>query len=111
MSGWIHAAMQQNTIVNPPLPVHRAPPRPTGQRHKNPGPVWLPRQVPPYRQGFVVQTGLSQSEPVNPGGQLQNQEPLSSCWVQTAPFLQGLMAQTVVLHSTISLPDTASLYR
>ena len=90
---------------------HKAPPRPTGQRHKNPGPVLLPKQVPPYLQGLVAQTGLSHNDPVNPGGQLQNQDPLSSCCVQTAPFLQGRMAQTVVLHSTMSLPEMASLYR
>ena len=53
----------------------RAPPRPTGHKHKNPGPVLLPKQVPPYLQGFVAQTGRSHKDPVNPGGQLQNQEP------------------------------------
>ena len=93
------------------LPWQSAPPLPTGQRQRNPGPVLLPRQVPPYLQGLVAHTGRSQSEPVKPGGQLQNQEPLSSCWVQTAPFLQGRIAQTVVLHSTMSRPEMASLYK
>ena len=38
----------------------------------------LPKQVPPYLQGFVAQTGRSHKDPVNPGGQLQNQEPVAT---------------------------------
>ena len=90
---------------------HSAPPLPTGHKHKNPGPVLLPKQVPPYRHGFVAQTGRSQRDPVYPGGQLQNHEPLSSCWVQTAPLRHGRIAHTADVHSTISRPDNASLYR
>ena len=88
-----------------------APPLPTGHRHRNPGPALLPKHVPPYLQGFVAQTGRSQRVPVNPGGQLQNQDPLSSCWVHTAPFRHGWVVQTADWHSTTSLPDTASWYR
>ena len=88
-----------------------APPLPTGHRHRNPGPALLPKQVPPYLQGFVAQTGRSQRVPVNPGGQLQNQDPLSSCWVHTAPFRHGWVVHTADWHSTTSLPDTASWYR
>ena len=89
----------------------REPPLPTGHRHKNPGPALLPKQVPPNLHGFVAQTGRSHKVPVNPGGQLQNHEPLSSCWVHTAPFLHGSVVHTAAWHSTTSLPDTASLYK
>ena len=70
------AKINPQNFINVYLPdSQRAPPRPTGHKHKNPGPVLLPKQVPPYLQGFVAQTGRSHKDPVNPGGQLQNQEP------------------------------------
>ncbi len=46
----------------------------------------LLRHVPPELHGLVAHTGLSHRVPVNPGGQLQNQDPLSSCCVQMASF-------------------------